>query len=288
MYREQEIVPACVSAVAAAADACGVRCEMIIADDASPDATLAALQQAATGESRLRVVALPANRGQLGATRAALAVASATWVVVLDGDLQDPPELIPALWQRAQRGDVDAVFAVKTRRDDPAWVRLGALGYRVLLRLGGGAAPPSGGGSFVLMRLAMAGAIADFEAGRANVGPLVAALTDRVGTVPYVKAARYDGASRVGPAGLVAEAWNSLIWSGALQRLCFVMGALGLSSAAALASGAIAVDASWQARLLTASLVACVLAAAGLVRTRAAARAMASLRERADGLARGP
>lgn len=197
---------------------------VVLANDASRDGT---------GEVPLpdgaRFVHLPVNRGQLGATQVGLRTAlddGATVLVVLDGDLQDPPELLVDLVDAlASDASADAAFAAKTDRRDAAWVRIGASGYRALAALAGATPVPSGAGSYVALRRPLADRAARASIGRGNLGALVMALGARAVTRPYVKQARYDGRSRVGWAGLVREAVTSLVLLGAAERLA-VAGAL--------------------------------------------------------------
>jgi polyisoprenyl-phosphate glycosyltransferase len=237
MYREAATVDAFVARVTAAARLSGHRWELIVAEDCSRDATLSALEAVAAnvnvnvnnngpkkgdrndGDGELVVVALAQNLGQLGATLAALRRARGSRVVVLDSDLQDPPELIPALVARFDRGGVDAVFAVKTERDDAAWLRAGALLYHRAIVSVGARPPPSGAGAYCVMGAALAQALTTLRPGDANLAPLVAQLARSVDTVPYAKAARVDGKSRVGSWGLVREAWGSLVLAGALPAI---------------------------------------------------------------------
>ena len=240
MYREEAIVQAFVEAVRDAADQLGVTWELIVADDASPDRTLQVLQGLQASEPRLRVVSLASNRGQLGATQAALAEARGRWVAVLDGDLQDPPKVLVALWRQAQSEGDDAVFAVKRSRQDAAWLRVGVAGYRWLQRCFAASPPPTGAGSFVLMQAPVARRLASLDAGQANLAPLVAAIAERSSLVPYAKAARYDGVSRVGAVGLVREAWGALVLSRAAERMSICAIGVGLAVLAANDIGRVA------------------------------------------------
>lgn len=235
MYREEAIVPAFVARVRAAAEATGLSWALVVADDASPDGTGAALRAVAAelandASGRLVPLSLGANRGQLGATFAALEAAvvlQPRWIVVLDGDLQDPPEQIPALVAAARAAPGHALhFAVKQRRADPAWMRIGATVYRAALGLLGSRPPPPGAGSYCVMDRDLAERLIRLRPGQANLAPLCAALTNRWATVPYEKAARYDGASRVGALGLAREAWGSWVLAGAAERGAGLLGLL--------------------------------------------------------------
>jgi hypothetical protein len=65
--------------------------------------------------------------------------------------------------------------------------------------------------------------IAEVRAPWANLAPFVAAAGDRVLAVPYRKAARYDGRSRVGALGLVLEGFSTLTFNGGVERMCLVL-----------------------------------------------------------------
>jgi dolichol-phosphate mannosyltransferase len=270
MYREAAIVPEFVERTRRAGAATGLPFVVYVADDASPDGTLAALQAAVDAwpqgsPGRLQPVPLARNAGQLGATLAALRAAldaGAEHIVVLDGDLQDPPETIPALVAAACADPaVAAVFAVKASRRDALWMRLGVVGYRWILRGLGSSAPPAGAGAFCVLGPALAARLVALPPQQANLAPLVAALADGpLATVPYDKAERYDGPSRVGVLGLAREAWGSWVLAGAAERGAALV---------AMAVCVVGVTAE-SAPMALAALVPAVVAVAARRRRRAA------------------
>jgi dolichol-phosphate mannosyltransferase len=190
-------------ALASAADA-----QVLFVDDGSADATPTLAAQ--LSDDVVTFLRLPMNRGQLRATLAGLAASDAEVVVVLDGDLQDPPELIPELVARLARAPTaGAAFAVKTARDDGLAMRLASRAHHAILARVASHPPPPGAGSYCAMRRAVAGRLVASPASEANLAILVAAAAGPHVTVPYRKAARYDGRSRVGLLGLVREALAS-------------------------------------------------------------------------------
>lgn len=78
--------------------------EIILVEDRSPDNSWAAIEKEAQKDSRIRGVRLSRNFGQHRAITAGLDLAQGDWVVVMDCDLQDPPEAIPLLYARAKDG----------------------------------------------------------------------------------------------------------------------------------------------------------------------------------------
>jgi glycosyltransferase involved in cell wall biosynthesis len=94
----------------------GIPFELVIADDGSKDGTGAALAELAAKDDRVKVVTLSRNFGHQAALTAALEHSSGDVVVMLDGDLQDPPEVIGELLDRWRDG-ADVVYAVRQARE---------------------------------------------------------------------------------------------------------------------------------------------------------------------------
>jgi dolichol-phosphate mannosyltransferase len=90
--------------------------EMIFVDDGSSDATLQILEEAASGDTRISVIVFARNFGHQPALTAALDHVSGDVTVILDGDLQDPPESIPALVAKFLEG-YDVVCATHRRKE---------------------------------------------------------------------------------------------------------------------------------------------------------------------------
>ena len=114
MHDEEDTAVRFHERVAAALE--GIPFELVIADDGSHDGTGAALAALAAADERVKVVTLSRNFGHQAALTAALEHTSGDVVVMLDGDLQDPPEVIPELLDRWRDG-ADVVYAVRQARE---------------------------------------------------------------------------------------------------------------------------------------------------------------------------
>lgn len=101
----------------------GLPYELVIVNDGSTDATGEILQELAERDDRLKVITLSRNFGHQAALSAGLDHASGDCIVMIDADLQDPPELIPEMVRRWREG-ADVVYAVREMREGETRAKL--------------------------------------------------------------------------------------------------------------------------------------------------------------------
>jgi dolichol-phosphate mannosyltransferase len=106
--------------------------ELVFVDDRSPDEGWATLRELAALDSHVKAIRLSRNFGQHPAITAGLAESQGRWVVVMDCDLQDPPEQIRRLYTAAQQG-YDIVFARRKSRRHALFRRASARFYAKLM-----------------------------------------------------------------------------------------------------------------------------------------------------------
>jgi dolichol-phosphate mannosyltransferase len=126
--------------------------EVIFVNDGSKDRSLAMLKELAAAEPRYKVVSLSRNFGHQMAITAGLDRADGEAVVVMDADLQDPPEVVSQMVARWREG-YDVVFGVRSRRHGESMFKkmTAAIYYRLLRALLGGSSIPADAGDFRLM-----------------------------------------------------------------------------------------------------------------------------------------
>jgi glycosyltransferase involved in cell wall biosynthesis len=136
MYEEEQTVDPFTERVASALG--DIPYELILVNDGSKDGTRDAMAAAAARDPRVKVVSLARNFGHQPALTAGLEHARGDVIVMLDGDLQDPPELIPEMLAKWRDG-VDVVYAVREQRlGETLFKRVTARGfYRVFRNLTG-------------------------------------------------------------------------------------------------------------------------------------------------------
>jgi glycosyltransferase involved in cell wall biosynthesis len=97
--------------------------ELILVDDRSPDDSWTVLKALAESDPHVKAIRLSRNFGQHNAITAGLAASQGEWTVVMDCDLQDPPEEISTLYDAARHGGFDLVLARRAARSH-SWIRL--------------------------------------------------------------------------------------------------------------------------------------------------------------------
>jgi polyisoprenyl-phosphate glycosyltransferase len=170
--------------------------EIVLVDDGSGDETPAILAELAAADSRIRVVTLSRNFGHQTALTAGLEHAAGDAVVMIDADLQDPPEVIPELVDWWRKGS-DVVVAVRERREGETRFKLMTASwfYRLLARVAQIDVEHNAGDFRLLSRRALDALLAMPERNR-----YIRGMTAWVGftrtTVPYLRAARVAGETK--------------------------------------------------------------------------------------------
>jgi polyisoprenyl-phosphate glycosyltransferase len=170
--------------------------ELVIVDDGSTDRTRALLEHLAAEDERVRVVLLSRNFGHQTALTAGLDHARGDAVVMLDADLQDPPELIPRMVEHWRNGS-HVVYAVRRSREGETKFKLATARwfYRLFDRMAQMDMPHQAGDFRLLDRQALDALLSMRERSRFLRG-----MTVWVGytqtAVPYERDARYAGETK--------------------------------------------------------------------------------------------
>ena len=117
VYRSQESLRELYSRLSTSLSKISPNYEIVLVNDASPDGSWPIIQELARQDDRVRGINLSRNFGQHYAITAGLDYARGDWIVVMDCDLQDMPEEIPTLYQKALEG-YDIVVGLRTDRKD--------------------------------------------------------------------------------------------------------------------------------------------------------------------------
>ncbi|MBO1017300.1 glycosyltransferase family 2 protein [Achromobacter sp. SD115] len=154
---EREVLPACHERLRRVLKALGLSYEIVFVDDGSNDGSAEYLQALLREERGIKLVRLSRNFGKEAAMTAGIEHAAGAAVIVLDADLQDPPEVIPEM-VRAWKEGADVVSMRRlSRAGESALKRFSAYAYyRLLSRLSKAAIPPDTGDFRLMSRRAVA------------------------------------------------------------------------------------------------------------------------------------
>lgn len=202
--------------------------EILFVDDGSGDATVAALLARQILDDRIVVVELSRNFGKEAAMSAGLRHATGDAVIVLDADLQDPPDLICAMLNNWREG-FDVVLAKRCdRAADGIAKRLSAHAFYWLHnRIADRVKIPSNVGDFRLMDRTVVEALNALPENHRFMKGLFAWVGYHTTTIEYARAPRAQGESRFNALALFALAWEGIVgFSAAPLRLFSWAGAL--------------------------------------------------------------
>lgn len=117
IYKGEKMLDELVSRIKASVETFTNDYEIVLVNDCSPDDSWNKMKEICANDNKVKGINLSRNFGQHYAITAGLTESVGDWVVVLDCDLQDPPEEIPNLYRKAQEG-FDTVFATRVARKD--------------------------------------------------------------------------------------------------------------------------------------------------------------------------
>jgi polyisoprenyl-phosphate glycosyltransferase len=174
----------------------GIRFELVLVDDGSSDRSELELLKLASNDPRVRVVQLSRNFGHQTALTAGLDHARGDAVVMLDADLQDPPELIPRMLDHWRAG-CDVIYAVREQRDGESRFKLATARwfYALFDRLAQVDLEHNSGDFRMLDRRALDALLAMRERNRFLRGMTVW-VGYRQAAVPYKRDPRYAGKTK--------------------------------------------------------------------------------------------
>jgi len=205
----------------------GMDFEIVYVDDGSRDATPDKLARIAAEDSRVRFVELSRNFGQQAAMSAGLAHAEGDAVVLIDADLQDPPEVIPEMVE-AWRHGADVAYGRRRSRDGETAFKLAtaAVFHRLLARL----VPhpiPIDTGDFKLLDRAVVDALLSLPEKRRYLRNLVAWTGFRHEPVWYDRKPRAAGTTKYSIRKLLALAVDAVVMSSDTpMRLTWLLAAI--------------------------------------------------------------
>jgi dolichol-phosphate mannosyltransferase len=211
--------------------------ELIFVNDGSFDTTLDRLKALQAQDPHISLLDLARNFGHQAAVTAGIDHAAGRAVIVIDGDLQDPPEVIPDLVARWQEG-YEVVYAIRTRRKEGALKRLAYGAFYRLMQFMADTEIPLDAGDFSLIDRRAAKVLRQLPERNRFVRGLRSWVGFRQIGVPFERAERHEGQSKYTLRALVGLATSGFISFSKLPlRIATYLGTLvsGMAFLSALA-----------------------------------------------------
>jgi glycosyltransferase involved in cell wall biosynthesis len=266
MYDEEEVLPIFFERMHPLLDSLGITYELVVVDDGSRDRTSALLLAAAESWPQLRVVRLLRNSGHQAAQSAGFRRARGEYVVTIDADLQDPPEVIAEFLQAVREQDVDVVYGVRSDRSSDSWAKrtTARLYYRLMCRLVGKDIPFDAADFRLVTRR-----VVDAVNGLPDDGRVFRLVIPWLGfpsaQVRYVRAERAAGTTKYNFSKMLRLAFDSVTaFSAAPLRLATWLGLLGGGMSALFVVGALVIKLAgrsipgWTSTVLAVSVIGAI------------------------------
>jgi dolichol-phosphate mannosyltransferase len=210
-YNEEAVVETTHARLTAELDQTGLSYELIYVDDGSKDATVEKLRAISARSQHARLIKLSRNFGHQIAVTAGLEYADGEAVVLIDADLQDPPELIPQMIAKWREG-YEIVYGVRTSREGESGFKIWSarLFYRLINKLSEVTLPLDTGDFRLIDRKVVRALRRMRERYR-----LLRAMTSWVGfrqaALPYERQKRFAGASKYPLRKMIALALDGIL-----------------------------------------------------------------------------
>lgn len=234
VFNEGMMLPLFLDRVFSVLKALPLRWEIVFVDDGSKDGSASYLQGVIANEKRLRLIRLSRNFGKEAAVTAGLEQSRGKAVIILDADLQDPPEYIPVMIERWQSGAEVVLMQRRTRDGESCLKRWSAHVYYRLLNLTSQTDIPVDTGDFRLMSRKAVDALLTLKERNRYMKGLFAWVGMSTETIRYDRAPRAAGETKwdypalIGLAleGLTSFSISPLRWATGIGLLAASLGVI--------------------------------------------------------------
>lgn len=211
MYNEAEVLPQLIERLSALASSLPCAIEWVVVNDGSRDATGTVLAAWATRDARVKLIDLARNFGHAAALTAGLDHTTGDAVVIMDADLQDPPEIVLDMLARYRDG-YDIAFAQRTKRHGETPFKLAtAAGFYWIMRRFVHKELPANSSDFRLMSRDAVNALGHLREGQRFLRGMVTWIGFTQVAVPFERPSRAAGTTKYSTRKMIAFAWDAIL-----------------------------------------------------------------------------
>lgn len=212
MYNEEAGIAAFIHEVLAVLDSICIDYELLLVDDGSTDQTVSQCLPFIQSNHRIRLIVFSRNYGHEIASTAGLEHATGDYIVLMDSDLQHPPELIPKMLKRAEEEGFDVVCAARINRMHESWFKKNTAKcfYRFSKKMTGFELE-NNTGNFRLMSRKVVDSLKLMKENNRHLLMMFAYIGFNLTTVEYECPPRYAGNSKYTLRKLISLSLDSII-----------------------------------------------------------------------------
>jgi len=228
VYNEEKLLEELAGRAVKAVESFTREYEIIFVDDGSTDNSLTILLEIRRKNPQVKVLVLSRNFGHQPALTAGLEHAEGDIIAMMDGDLQDPPELLPEMYMKISSGEYDVISARKTGRRGRPVRKVYAGMFHSFFKSTADLKNLSNYGNFSMMNRLAADALLSMKEKVRYLPGLRSYIGFRHGDVEFIRDPRYSGKSKMSLRKLFTLGTDAVFsFSRFPIRLCLVLGLLG-------------------------------------------------------------
>lgn len=224
IYNEEQIIPELHRRLKNVFDSINSEIEVIFVDDNSTDSSFSLIEEINRNDKRFKLLRLARNFGHQVAISAGMEYSQSEAVILMDGDLQDPPELLPEMMRKWEDG-FQVVYTIKKSRKENAIKRFAFSSFYKLMHMFSSISIPMEAGNFSLMDRKVVDVIRSMPERNRYISGMRAWAGFKQTGIEFDREARFAGKPKMSIKKLVDLALDGLIsFSNAPLRLAIYVG----------------------------------------------------------------
>jgi dolichol-phosphate mannosyltransferase len=228
VYNEENLIDELISRTLAALDSFITDYEFVIVDDGSTDSSLQKMLEWQKKNERIKILSLSKNFGHQAAFTAGLENTSGDIVAMMDGDLQDPPEVLELMYRRITEEDLDIVSGKKSGRKGHNGRNISAYMFHLLFKAIGEIKNMDNYGNFSMMKRRAVDAMLMMKEKVRYLPGLRTFIGFKQGDVEFMRDERFRGRPKMSIGDLFILAADAIFsFSKFPIRFCLILGTLG-------------------------------------------------------------
>jgi dolichol-phosphate mannosyltransferase len=228
IFNEEKLVDELVKRTIASIELFTTDYEVIFVDDGSTDQSLEKMLMWQRGNKKIKILSLSRNFGHQAAFTAGLEYAKGDLVAIMDGDLQDPPELLAAMYKKIRQENFEIISGKRTGRKGKNSRDIYAVLFHLLFKHIGEIKKMENSGNFSMMKREAVDALLTMKEKVRYLPGLRTFIGFRQGYVEFVRDDRFKGRSKMSIRNLFVLAADAIFsFSRFPIRFCLIIGSIG-------------------------------------------------------------